>query len=187
MSSQQSLILIIFFLVTFIIIAVFLLVYYSTAKVEGTEGLAKANQKRLIFFIILATVAAILTSVTLQKSPYFLYKNENPEKVVFVAARQYSFTMAYENIKPDEAVATVSIEVPLDKVVEFRVTSFDVNHGFAIYNDKGQLIAQTQAMPGYTNILRWKFEEVGSYNILCLEYCGMAHANMRASFTVTSN
>lgn len=73
---------------------------------------------------------------------------------------------------------------PANELIEFRVTSFDVNHGFAIYDPSNKLIAQTQAMPGYVNRLRWKFSEPGNYNILCLEYCGMAHQGMRASFTV---
>ncbi|MBS1668376.1 MAG: hypothetical protein JST58_13450 [Bacteroidetes bacterium] len=81
-------------------------------------------------------------------------------------------------------VAESSIELPVNKVVEFRVTSFDVNHGFAIYDQSNKLIAQTQAMPGYVNRLRWKFTEPGNYTIFCLEFCGMGHQIMRSSFTV---
>jgi cytochrome c oxidase subunit II len=35
--------------------------------------------------------------------------------------------------------------------IEFRVTSKDVTHGFGLYDENMQLIAQTQAMPEYTN------------------------------------
>lgn len=62
--------------------------------------------------------------------------------------------------------------------VEFRVTSEDVNHGFGIYDTDMRLVAQTQAMPGYTNKLRHTFDKEGTYKILCMEYCGMAHHNM---------
>ena len=68
--------------------------------------------------------------------------------------------------------------------VEFQVTSADVNHGFAIYKNKTRLLAQTQAMPGYVNKLRYKFTEPGEYEVLCLEYCGLAHHGMSAKFTV---
>ncbi len=39
-------------------------------------------------------------------------------------------------------------EVAAGEPVELRVTSTDVNHGFAIYDGAGRLVAQTLAMPG---------------------------------------
>lgn len=68
--------------------------------------------------------------------------------------------------------------------VEFRVTSGDVNHGFGIYNAAGRLLTQTQAMPGVTNRLVHTFTEPGTYRILCLEYCGLAHHGMLAQLEV---
>ena len=68
--------------------------------------------------------------------------------------------------------------------VEFRVTAGDVNHGFGIYDPHGRLIAQTQAMPGFTNHLVHTFTEPGKYRVLCLEYCGLVHHNMVAEFEV---
>ncbi len=65
--------------------------------------------------------------------------------------------------------------------VEFRVTSADVNHGFAVYDASGRLVAQTQGMPGVTNRLVHRFE-AGKYRVMCLEYCGAAHHVMIAEF-----
>jgi cytochrome c oxidase subunit 2 len=39
--------------------------------------------------------------------------------------------------------------------------------------------SQTQAMPGYMNRLRVTFDQPGTYTVLCLEFCGMAHHRMR--------
>lgn len=71
-------------------------------------------------------------------------------------------------------------ELPVGKPIEFQVTSADVNHGFAIYDTDMKLVTQTQtqAMPGVTNVLRHTFERPGTYRILCLEYCGVAHHTM---------
>jgi cytochrome c oxidase subunit II len=69
-------------------------------------------------------------------------------------------------------------QVARGQPVEFRVTSEDINHGFAIYDPDMRLVAQTQAMPGYTNKLRYTFDKAGTYKVLCLEYCGIAHHNM---------
>ena len=70
--------------------------------------------------------------------------------------------------------------------VEFRVTSNDVNHGFGIYDPSGRLVAQTQAMPGFTNRLVHTFTVPGKYRALCLEYCGLVHHNMIAEFEVVA-
>jgi cytochrome c oxidase subunit 2 len=76
-------------------------------------------------------------------------------------------------------------EVPAGELVAFEVRSADVNHGFAIYNAANEVVAQTQAMPGYTNVVRHTFREPGTYRVMCLEYCGLAHHNMTQKITVT--
>ena len=73
------------------------------------------------------------------------------------------------------------------ETVEFHVTSTDVNHGFALYNPDMRIVAQTQAMPGYINVLRYTFNEPGVYRVLCLEYCGVAHHEMTAEIKVSAH
>jgi len=76
------------------------------------------------------------------------------------------------------------LELPAGKLVEFAVSARDVNHGFGIYDPQGRLVAQTQAMPGYVNPLRVRFDEPGTYHVLCLEYCGLGHAVMMGEISV---
>lgn len=78
-------------------------------------------------------------------------------------------------------------EVLLGKPVEFLLTSADVTHGFGIYDKDLQLLAQTQVMPGYTNRLNITFDRPGTYQILCLEYCGLAHHDMVGEITVVAD
>ena len=75
-------------------------------------------------------------------------------------------------------------EVVVNQPVLINITSADVNHGFAIYNEDDRIIAQAQAMPSYVNELRFTFTEPGKYQVLCLEYCGVAHHAMKATITV---
>ncbi len=75
-------------------------------------------------------------------------------------------------------------KVQAGSAVEFRVTSSDVNHGFAIYGPDGRIVAQTQAMPGYSNKLLHTFDQPGTYTVQCLEYCGIGHGPMKSSFEV---
>jgi cytochrome c oxidase subunit 2 len=74
--------------------------------------------------------------------------------------------------------------VPANKQIKFIVTSSDVTHSFAIYNQSGVLLTQIQAMPQYKNELEYVFTQKGKYTILCLEYCGLAHAFMSGTIHV---
>jgi len=78
-------------------------------------------------------------------------------------------------------------QVVAGRPVEFHVEAADVTHGFGIYDTQLRLVAQTQAMPGYTNVLRHTFKQPGSYKILCLEYCGLVHHGMMADLTVVTS
>ncbi len=91
-----------------------------------------------------------------------------------VVAEQWSWSIKPDNFK-------------VGQTAEFRVTSNDVNHGFALYDPGFRIVAQTQAMPGYTNVLRYTFTEPGTYQVLCLEYCGVAHHEMKAEIKVADH
>lgn len=169
------------FLIAAVLIAViFIAVYRSSLHAaEDSPGLENPKRKRFFFFALLFALLVILLAVTLPKSPYYMHADETPAEVVYVRAEQYSF-----NLSRTEELSYDDMELPAGKVIEFRVRSKDVNHGFGVYNDKYELVTQTQAMPGYVNRLRWVFDEPGTYHILCLEYCGMSHHLMESSFIV---
>lgn len=93
---------------------------------------------------------------------------------VQVVAQQWSWAITPANFK-------------VGQTAEFHVTSKDVNHGFALYDPEFRIVAQTQAMPGYANVLRYTFTEPGTYQVLCLEYCGVAHHEMKAEIKVADH
>jgi len=96
-------------------------------------------------------------------------------------------------VQPTQAVAeqwawTITPDAfKVGQTAEFYVTSKDVNHGFALYDPEFRIVAETQAMPGYTNVLRYTFAAPGTYQVLCLEYCGVAHHAMEAEIKVTDH
>ena len=67
--------------------------------------------------------------------------------------------------------------------VEFIATSRDVNHGFGIYKGT-KFVAQVQVVPDRDQRLVHTFTETGRYTVLCLEFCGVNHHGMVASFEV---
>ncbi|MCC6202958.1 MAG: hypothetical protein IT494_08125 [Gammaproteobacteria bacterium] len=133
-------------------------------------------------------LVVIVLGFTLPRSPYA--SNGATDRLVYATALQFAFVYSSEPVTSREDLGKVEtitdLEVPAGSTVEFRVTSLDVNHNFAIYDEAGVLVAQVQAMPGYVNRLRVKIDEPGRYTVLCLEYCGLAHHVMSSAFIVTA-
>ncbi|WP_264212325.1 cytochrome C oxidase subunit I [Leisingera thetidis] len=77
-------------------------------------------------------------------------------------------------------------EIPAGTPVLFNVTTEDVTHGMGIYDSNLTLLTQVQAIPGYTTRITYTFEEPGSYRILCMEFCGVAHHDMVNEFEVVA-
>lgn len=98
-----------------------------------------------------------------------------------VVGRQWSWQANLEGQPPGGVLRLVT-----GSPVEFRVTSADVNHGFAIYAPDGRIVIQTQAMPGFDNRILYTFTTPGKYRVMCLEYCGVGHAPMVTEFDLTS-
>jgi cytochrome c oxidase subunit 2 len=117
--------------------------------------------------------------------PYPRFQDKADE-VVTVVGIQWDWQMAHgiTNKAPHEFLGKNEISLPVNKRIKFIVTSDDVNHDFGIYNNKGVLLTQTQAMPQYKNVLEYVFTHKGDYSILCLEYCGLAHGFMMGTIHV---
>lgn len=130
----------------------------------------RAYRIRAIGFAILMLVGLPVTIYLLRVNPYAAAAGA-PQVVNVNAAQWY-----WEFDRTD---------LTARQPVEFRVTSVDVNHGLGIYDQAGRLVAQTQAMPGYVNRLTHVFERPGTYQVLCLEYCGLAHHNMLVELEIT--
>lgn len=134
----------------------------------------RAARLRRVLLLFALPVAVLLFVLSLRSLPYLSARTAAlgaPEDVVTVESFQWGWTLSK---------AEVRAAVP----IEFAVTARDVNHGFGLYAPDGRLVAQVQAMPGYTNRLVYRFDSAGVYTVRCLEYCGVAHHAMLAAITV---
>jgi len=148
-------------------------IFFHSGNKTPYEGIQKKgyNLRRYIFisFLVLVLAASI---VTLQKLPYEKPASAAGTQVVIqVTASQFNWDLSTNQVK-------------VGQLVEFDVTSKDVNHDFGLYNENMEVVAQTQAMPDYTNKLYYTFTKPGKYKILCMEYCGVAHQFMMTDFEV---
>lgn len=133
-----------------------------------------ARRLQGIWFRVLLVIFVVGTWATLRHFPIPAQSGTlDAQQVVDVVGGQW-----YWKIEPTTVQA--------GRTVEFRVTSADVNHGFALYSPEGHILTQTQAMPGYTNKLLYTFSEPGTYVVQCLEYCGVGHVPMKAEIQVAA-
>ena len=72
------------------------------------------------------------------------------------------------------------IYIPIGSEVDFFLTSKDVVHGFNIAPKNVNMMA----VYGAINKTTVKFDKPGVYDIVCHEYCGVGHQNMRAQVIV---
>lgn len=124
-----------------------------------------------LLYIMTALVLAVFAA-SLPWLPYRFVRvtvEGPPAIIVHVTGVQWAWTFSRNH-------------VPAGVPVEFDVTSKDVNHGFGLYGPGGNLVAQTQAMPGYTNRLVVTLR-AGAYTVRCLELCGVAHFTMESQIT----
>ncbi len=189
MGATPKLALIIFSILVTAVVGVFLMIARSTRDPVPTINTQAAYKVRKVFFLTAALILSGVLVMTLSRTPY-PDNQQTPDALIYVAAQQFSFVYSTEPITSTEDLGRVkpieALELDAGALVEFRVTSLDVTHDFAIYQDDGSVLAQAQAMPGYVNRLRVHFPEAGHFNVLCLEYCGAAHQVMRSEFVVRS-
>ncbi|MEO8601310.1 MAG: cytochrome C oxidase subunit II [bacterium] len=123
----------------------------------------------------------VALGASLPHTPYSALLETEPSMRVDVIGRMWSWEIHQAG---DASGGPSPLVLPVGKIVEFAVTSADVNHGFGLYDDGGHLLAQAQAMPGYVNHLRHVFDLPGRYHVVCLEYCGLVHHAMLTELAV---
>jgi cytochrome c oxidase subunit 2 len=169
----------------FIAAAVLIVVTFGwvarSTRLHRDVDYASANRLRLVFFLSVTGILVTFLILTLPHLPYPV-EAQTPDRIVEAVGKQYAWSLT-EGTTPTlagwDSEFSPIVTVSTGGVIEFRVTTLDVNHGFSLYAPDGSLVAQTQAMPGYVNRLRVTFDQPGTYTVLCLEFCGMSHHRMR--------
>jgi len=90
---------------------------------------------------------------------------------VQVIAQQWRFTYRYPQFGGFETTALV---LPINRPVQFNVTSIDVIHSFWAY----QLGVKADANPGVNNVAYTTAFQTGIFRVECAELCGLWHGAM---------
>jgi cytochrome c oxidase subunit 2 len=105
----------------------------------------------------------------------FLRKVPPGAMVVKVIARQWSWLFKYEN-----GIQDPELRVPVGKPVKLLLTSQDVIHGF--YAPAFRI--KQDVVPGMTNYLWFQPTQLGTYDVMCSQYCGLEHSHMLSKIVV---
>lgn len=161
-----------------IVLAAFLFVALNASKDGGDYSpiQARAYSIRAKFFWVLVVGSVLITAITTLDLPYAATRGSlaGVDKQIDVTGRQWYWELSDSSAKTGDTVV-------------FNVSAADVTHGLGVYDEEMRLIGQTQAMPGYSNSLKLTFEKPGTYKLLCMEYCGLAHHAMVSEFKVTAH
>jgi cytochrome c oxidase subunit 2 len=163
-----------------VVVVALLISSFRFPVLEAPAATSTIYRVRSCYFVLLLGVVAAVLWLTLPMTPYpASFNGKAPDIRVAVTGEMWSWTMTAE-----PASGGNGLILPAGKLIEFDVTSKDVNHDFAIYNSSGAVVAQVQAMPNYTNHLFYRFSAPGHYYVLCLEFCGVGHHAMNTEFAV---
>ena len=98
---------------------------------------------------------------------------------VDVTGQQWLWTYSY----PGTGVETRTLELPVDRPVQFNVTSVDVTHGFW----PAALGVQVDANAGEVTVIRTTPNKMGSFIVQCSQLCGLYHAFMNNKGAVVTS
>ncbi|HEY1652233.1 MAG TPA: cytochrome c oxidase subunit II [Acidimicrobiales bacterium] len=95
-----------------------------------------------------------------------------------VTGQQWVWTFSY----PGTGVETRSLVLPINRPVQFNVTSVDVTHGFWPVD----LGVQVDANPGVVTVIRATPDKLGKFTVRCSQLCGLYHSFMYAPGSVVT-
>ncbi len=144
-------------------------VFRYSKKKNPTAANIEGNNKLELIWTVIPTIL-VLVMFYYGWAGYEPMRNV-PDDAMEVKAigRMWSWTFEYDNgIKSDKLI------VPKDKAVKLNLVSMDVTH--ALYIPAFRI--KEDVTPGIDNYMWFEARELGSYDVLCAEYCGARHAYM---------
>ena len=173
------------------------MVAYRRRKDEvGLPEQLRYNVPIEIFFTIVPLLMiAVLFFYTARDEAALLDTSKKPDVTVNVVGKQWSWDFNYVEAgayeagtqaqltgKPGVAATLPALYLPVNKRVEFVLTSRDVIHSFWV----PQFLQKLDVMPGKVNRFQVVPTEIGVFQGKCAELCGAYHSQMLFQVKVVS-
>jgi cytochrome c oxidase subunit II len=153
-------------------IVLLVLVARSTRGAHRPADIERLRHLEHSWFVAVTVVLVAVLAATIAFTPYGRSAGKDAQ-ILEVRGLQFVWVIP-------------STPITAGHQVEFHLTSDDVNHSFAVYTASGEFLFQVQVMPGETQKYVYTFDKPGTYEVLCLEYCGVGHADMRSELKVVA-
>ncbi len=111
-----------------------------------------------------------------------MYIPPNDAKELRVVGQKWQWAIDYPKEEISVAGAGAEVYVPINTPIKLVMSSQDVIHSFYLPN----LRVKQDVVPGSYSTLWFEANKIGTYPILCAEYCGDLHSQMLAKLVVVS-
>jgi cytochrome c oxidase subunit II len=164
----------VFFLVLITFLMIFFVIKYRRSKNTKAENI-HGNTLLEITWTVIPTIL-VLGMFYYGWVSYSMMKNV-PEgaETIKVIGRMWSWEFEYKN-----GLKTDTLYLPINMPIKLDLASQDVLHGFYVPAFR----VKRDVVPGISNWIWFEPKILGSYDILCTEYCGLEHSYMLATLTV---
>ena len=168
--------------VIYLIVAIPMLYFLFRYHVKKDSTEKGADEHGSTGLEVLWTVVPLIIVIYLAVQGAVFYNEQRTpppgSMVIKTEGMMWAWTFEYENGKKSYN----EVYVPVGKPVKLELTSKDVLHAFHIPAAK----TMEDAIPGRVTYIWFQFNETGEFPSFCREYCGTAHAYMRATIKVVS-
>ena len=138
----------------------------------------RENGPMTVLWLVVSTVLVVVLlfwGITVWSAQQIVHPNALQ---VNVTGQQWLWTYSY----PGTGVETRNLELPLNRPVQFNITSKDVTHGFW----PAVLGVQVDANPNVTTVIRTTPNKLGGFTVQCSQLCGLYHAFMNNKASVVT-
>lgn len=158
-------------------VMIYFVIRYRRSKNPVPEDI-RDNWLLEIIWTIIPTLIA-LSMFWVGWSSYTGLRNVPDDAIeIEVLGQMFSWIFIYDNDKETED----ELVVPVNRPIKLNIESLDVLHSFFIPAFR----VKADAVKGLPTYVFFHPKEVGTYNILCTEYCGTDHSGMVATLEVVS-
>jgi cytochrome c oxidase subunit 2 len=131
------------------------------------------------WWTVIPTVLIVILAIFSTKIWSDLQNTQGDVLTVEAVGYQFGFQFRYPRLSQPVSGA---LHLPVGTPTTIHVTSRDVIHGFWI----PEMRIKADMVPGLVNTLRITPTVIGTYPIICTEFCGVAHGSMRSTVVVES-
>ena len=149
----------------------------------------------ILYTVVPVFMVAVLFFYTARDETALLDVSQKPDVTINVVAKQWNWDFNYIEAgtyetsslvqltgKPGVAATLPALYLPVNKRVEFVLTSRDVIHSFWV----PQFLEKMDVVPGRVNRFQISPTEIGTFQGKCAELCGAYHSAMLFQVKVVS-